>query len=129
MNKFCQKKLILGICCSSEWNLCWQFGKIQETIFCELCGNPVITTIIMCGMEVTYPSSKLKYENQVWESSLIIGPNIVSEYRVRISRPDIVSEDRVRISCLNITSEYRVRISRLKIEPENGSPWSLGIDK
>ena len=51
MNKFCQKKLMLGICCSSEWNLCWKFGKSQGTIFCELCGNPVITSIIMCGMK------------------------------------------------------------------------------
>ena len=48
--------------------------------------------------EVTYPSSKFKYENQVWESSLRIGrisrPNIESEYRVRISRPNIASEYR-----------------------------------
>ena len=116
---FVKKKLILGICCSSEWNLCWQFGKIQETIFCELCGNPVITSIIMCGMEVTYPSSKLKYENQVWESSLRIGPNIVSEYRVRIFCLNIVSEYRVWISCLNIVSEYHVRISCPNIASEN----------
>ena len=45
------KKLILGICCSSEWNSWWQFRKSEGTIFFELCGNPVITSIIMCGMK------------------------------------------------------------------------------
>ena len=42
--------LMLGICHSHDWKLWWQFGKSRGTIFCELCGNPVITSIMMCGM-------------------------------------------------------------------------------
>ena len=42
--------LMLGICHSHDWNLWWQFGKSRGTIFCELCGNPVITSIMMCRM-------------------------------------------------------------------------------
>ena len=42
--------LMLGICHSHDWNLWWQFGESRGTIFCELCGNPVITSIMMCGM-------------------------------------------------------------------------------
>ena len=43
----CSPKITRLVC----WNLCWQFGKSQGTIFCELCGNPVITSNIMCGMK------------------------------------------------------------------------------
>ena len=62
--------------------------------------------------EVTYPSSKFKCKNRVWESSL----RIESEYRVRISSPNIESEYRVWISSPNIESKYRVRKSSPKME-------------
>ena len=94
----------------------------------EKSGNYFLRTLwqpcnyIHCNVrdEVTYPSSKFKYENQVWESSLRIGPNSASKNRVRLSRPTIASDYRVRISRLNIASEYRVWISSPKIKPENG---------
>ena len=60
--------------------------------------------------EVTYPSSKFKSKNRMWESSV----RIESENRVRISSANIESEYRVRISSPRIESEYSQ-----KIEPEN----------
>ena len=62
--------LMLGICHSHDWNLWWQFGESRGTIFCELCGNPVITSIMMCGMmwfiQVQCSNVKIESENRVW---------------------------------------------------------------
>ena len=110
MNKFCQKNntgyLLL------EWvEFLLEVWEKSRNYFLWTLWQPCNYIHYNVWDEVTYPSSKFKYENQVWESSLRIG----------------------RISCPNIKSEYRVPISRLNIESENWtrkrSPWSLGMDK